>query len=80
MVQEKEKVDQYELLAEKIILKAVKDYRRALKRLQKHTNDSWWLYQKKDIEEFFRSEYFSALTPADPEKIITRIQLEEDYI
>ena len=73
-------MDPYENLANAIIISAARDYRRTLKRLRHRPNAALWLYEKKSIEDFFFSEYFSALTTADPEKIITRIQLEEDYI
>ena len=59
-----------EALANAIILQAVKDYRKALKR-----DDC---VRQKEIERFFRSEWFSVLTKIDPEMLIRKLE-EEVY-
>lgn len=57
----------YELLANAIILQAVKDYR--------HT----YSYQRKaEIKRFFRSEWFRLLTRLDGEMIIKRLENERN--
>lgn len=67
----------YEDLANAIILQAIRDYRVALRVLHKYPNDSSAQYQVKDIERFFRSEWFSVLTSACPEEIIRKIRQED---
>ena len=59
--------DPYESLANAIILQAAKDYRNALKRLKKHPNREIDLYMKQEVEQFFRSDWYSCLTTVDPE-------------
>ena len=66
----------YENLAGGIILQAVKDYRRALKTLKKHPDDSITADKKNDIERFFRSEHFAVLSNLDPEALIQRLNKE----
>lgn len=57
----------YELLANAIILQAVKDYR--------HT----YSYQRKaEINRFFHSEWFRVLTRLDGEMIIKRLENERN--
>ena len=58
----------YELLAEAIILQAVKDYRKALKHDERG--------EKRKIERFFRSEYFSILANVSGEVLICRLRAE----
>lgn len=60
-----------EALANAIILQAVKDYRKALKR-----DDCG---RQKEIERFFRSEWFSVLTKVNPEILIQKLA-EEVYM
>lgn len=66
----------YERLANAIILQAVKDYRNALKRLNKHPNRDIDLYMKKEVEQFFRSSWYSCLTTLDPEMLIRKLNEE----
>ena len=63
----------YENLANAIVLQAVKDYRQALKRLKVYPNDSKALSEKREVEQFFRSEWFEALTNVDPGMLISRL-------
>ena len=58
-------MENIKLLANAIILQAVKDYR--------HTYSP---QIRAEIKRFFRSEWFRALTPLDGEKIITRLENE----
>ena len=68
--------DPYERLANAIILQAVKDYRNALKRLNKHSNRDVDLYMKKEVEQFFRSGWYSCLTTIDPKMLIRKLNEE----
>ena len=58
--------ENYERLAEAIILQAVTDYRKS--------DDE---EVKKSIERFFRSEWFYVLTELDGEMLIKRLRREE---
>jgi hypothetical protein len=68
--------DLYERLANAIILQAVKDYRGALKRLEKYPNRGIDLYKKQEVERFFRSRWYSCLTTVDPEMLIRKLNEE----
>ena len=57
--------ENYEKLAEAIILQAVKDYR-----------DSCSYQMRCSIERFFRSEWFMVLTSLDGEMLIKRLREE----
>lgn len=67
----------YENLANSIILQAIRDYRIALRVLHKYPNDRAAQYQVKDIERFFRSEWFSVLSAVCPERIIQKLRQED---
>ena len=60
-------MDPYQELANAIVLQAVKDYRM--------TDDEREL---KEIERFFRSDWFGVLTDVDPEYLIRRLRKEKD--
>ena len=66
----------YEELANAIILQAVKDYRNALKRLKKHPRNETALYTKREVERFFRSDWYTSLTTVDPEMLILKLNEE----
>jgi len=68
--------DPYESLANAIILQAAKDYRNALKRLKKQPNREIDLYMKQEVEQFFRSDWYSCLTTVDPEILIRKLNEE----
>ena len=61
-------IDPYENLANGIILLAVSDYRRAMKRGHQE--------MQAGIERFFRSSWFGELTALNPERLIQRLQEE----
>lgn len=63
-------VDGYINLANAIILQAVKDYREVLQRWKRHPEKKAYLDDKKELERFFRSDWFSTLTNIDPEVLI----------
>lgn len=66
----------FEELANAIILQAVKDYRKALKHLANCPQDYITQSVKQDIERFFRSRWFEALTSIDPEMLIRKLNME----
>ncbi len=68
--------DVYERLANAIILQAVKDYRLALKKLNKHPESSKALYIKKEVEQFFHSDWYASLTTVNPEILIRKLNEE----
>jgi hypothetical protein len=68
--------DVYERLSNAIVLQAVKDYRNALKRLKKHPQNEKALNTKREVERFFRSDWYASLTTVDPEMLITKLKKE----
>ena len=66
-------MDPYENLANAIVLLAVKDYRKALSRCNRHPEKDSFRQDKKSIERFFRSGWFGVLTGLDPEVLIRRL-------
>ena len=68
----------YEDLANAIILQAVKDYRMALKSLKANSRNRAAQADKGEIERFFRSQWYSALTDVKGEMLIRSLQKEVD--
>lgn len=64
-------VDPYELLANGIIERAIEDYRN----LWNWTKDD---YAKRELINFFYSEWFSVLTTLDPKYLIEKLEEEAD--
>ena len=69
-------IDNYNNLAKAIVLQAVKDYRKALRTLFLHPNNRSAQYERRRIEQFFRSGWFGALTSIDPEMLIVKLKAE----
>jgi len=69
-------IDNYNNLANAIILQAVKDYRKALRTLSMNPNNRSAQYERRCIEQFFRSGWFGVLTSIDPEMLITKLKAE----
>jgi len=69
-------IDNYNNLANAIILQAVKDYRKALRTLSINPNNRSAQYERRRIEQFFRSSWFGVLTSIDPEMLITKLKTE----
>lgn len=69
-------ITNYENLANAIILQAVKDYRTALKCLDRNPNNKRAQSDKAEVERFFRSQWYSALTSVDGEMLIRSLQEE----
>lgn len=68
--------DLYERLANAVVLQAVKDYRHALRILKKHSGNDKALSTKQEVEQFFRSDWYSLLTAIDPELLIKGLNEE----
>ena len=66
----------YEAIANAIILQAVKDYRMALKSLKANSRNMTAQADKAEIEQFFRSQWYSALTDVNGEMLIRSLQKE----
>lgn len=66
----------YEELANAIVLKAVEDYRRALRKLRRCEDNINALLTVHEVEQFFRSEWFSVLCNLDGEKLIGQLKGE----
>lgn len=69
-------IEPYVKLGNAIILQAVKEYRAALRCLKRSPNNSGALYTKKEVEEFFHSGLFSAITDLDPDMLIRKLNQE----
>lgn len=61
----------YEKLANAIVLQAVEDYRKELRKSSKNYRNG-----VKIIEKFFRSEWFKVLTSIDGERLISNLKKE----
>ena len=68
--------DPYERLANGIILQAVSDYRAALKKVKKNPANKMAVDEALQIEKFFRSGWYQALTSVDGEFLIRRLREE----
>ena len=66
----------YENLANAIVVQAVKDYRKALRTLSLNPHNRSAQYERRSIEQFFRSGWFGVLTRLDPEVLITKLKAE----
>ena len=68
--------ESYIELANAIIIQAVKDYRIALRKIRNNIKDILAHRDKKNIEQFFGSEWFSMLTKLDPELLLKKLEGE----
>jgi len=66
----------YENLANAIVLQAVKDYRKTLRTLSLNPHNRSAQYERRSIEQFFRSGWFGVLTRLDPELLIRKLNEE----
>lgn len=66
----------YENLANAIILQAVKDYRGALKKLEKRPNYEPAKIIKNEVERFFCSGWYRELTSIDGNILIKKLKSE----
>ncbi|MGI6663901.1 MAG: hypothetical protein ACOX3W_00520 [Christensenellaceae bacterium] len=74
--------DKYESSANTIVLTraalkvAVKDYRAALRKLNKHPRNQAALNTKEEVERFFHSDWYRLLTSLDPDMLIKQLNEE----
>ena len=66
----------YENLANGIVLRAVEDYRDALRDLSVNPNYPLALRTVSDVERFFRSGWFSVLTSLDGVVLMEKLRKE----
>ena len=66
----------YTRLANAIVIQAAKDYRNALKRIRVNPRNSDALHTKGEVEKFFHSGFYSALTSIDPDMLIRKLNEE----
>ena len=66
----------YENLANAIILSAVKDYRKALKRLSVNPESKTAAADVASLERFFYSSWYETLTDLDPKYLVDRLKSE----
>ena len=66
----------YENLANAIILRAVEDYREALRDLEVNPRYPLALRTVSDVERFFRSGWYKTLTSVDGEYLIQKLREE----
>ena len=68
--------DPYEALANAIVLQACEDYRAALKKIKKNPKNQEAMSKAMEIERFFRSGWYQALTSVDGEYLIRKLREE----
>lgn len=68
--------DPYEILANAIVLQAVKDYRDSLKRLKKKPSNQSAMSDAMECERFFRSAWYKTLTSVGGEYLIQKLREE----
>ena len=68
--------DNWQSLADAIVVQATKDYRTALRSLHLNPESTKQLYQKRELEEFFRSSWFQTLCDLDGKQLIWMLKNE----
>lgn len=68
--------ENYRALADAIILRAVKDFQHAYRRLRRNPNDKKAQDSVREITNFFCSQYFEALTDLDGPALLHRMVQE----
>ena len=68
--------DNWEDLANAIVVQAANDYRRALRVLKAHSSYAPAAKVKTEVEQFFRSEWYRSLSSVDGEVLIKRLNAE----
>lgn len=66
----------YRELAAAIVLQAVKDYRTAIRWRRRHPGNKWARMRIREIERFFRSEWYGQLSDVDPHELLQRLRQE----
>ena len=70
--------DNYQALADAVIMKAVKDFRPAYQRLKMQPDDQKAQVTVREITEFFCSQYFVSLTALDGPALLNRLMRKID--
>ena len=70
--------DNYQALANAIVVQAARDFRPAYRRLKNHPNDKLAQDTVREITQFFCSDYFCALTDLDGPALLQRIMKDID--
>ena len=69
-------MDGYKNLANAIILQAVKDYRKVLRKLNRNSQNKDAKRTVSEVEKFFRSDWYKTLTSVDGELLIKKLREE----
>lgn len=77
-MKELDKRKAYENLANAIIEQAANDFREAKLRLQKNARDAEAEKTYREVKRFFRSAWFSRLTPLDSELLLEKLEEESE--
>ena len=72
--------EMWENFANAIICQAAEDYRSARKKLRDDPENFGHLKTVKEVERFFRSQWYCQLTSADGMYIFSRLKSEQDQI
>lgn len=75
-MKDKNSTDPYDVLANAIVLQAVKDYRDAMKKLSRGRKNVTAESTRDECLRFFRSGWFGILTELDPEYLIRKLDEE----
>lgn len=67
-------MEPYESLANAIIVQAVKDYREALQRLDRHPEKKEYKAEVSSLERFFCSNWYQMLTDLDGNLLMRKIR------
>jgi len=65
----------YNLLAYKIVVCAIQDYKAIMRKLKMYPSNEKVLKDKISIEKFFLSEWFEQLSEADGKAILRNLQI-----
>jgi len=68
--------ENWEDLANAIIISAVKDYANAYRRVLRHPDNESVQQEVKELEQFFFGEWYAKLTDIDPHYLLDRIKKE----
>ena len=68
--------DIWQDLANAIIIQAAKDYRRALRTLKAYPSHGNAQRIKTEVEQFFRSDWYAAMSRVDGEVLLRRLNAE----
>ena len=74
--------DNWEDLANAIIISAVKDYVNAYRRILRHPDNKPAREEMRKLERFFLGELYAKLTDLDPQYLLDRIkeEVENDWL